>query len=39
MLAAALHSVFVTGTVICLVGLLFVWLVPPERLVAREETL
>jgi EmrB/QacA subfamily drug resistance transporter len=39
MLAAALHSVFLVGTVICFVGLLFVWLVPPERLVARTEAL
>jgi len=37
MLAAALHSVFLTGTVICFVGLLFVWLVPPERLVSKAE--
>jgi EmrB/QacA subfamily drug resistance transporter len=38
MLAASLHSVFLAGTVICFAGVLFVWLVPPERLVARAET-
>jgi EmrB/QacA subfamily drug resistance transporter len=37
MLAAALHSVFITGTVICFAGLLLVWLVPPERLVASSK--
>jgi EmrB/QacA subfamily drug resistance transporter len=37
MLAASLHSVFLAGTVICFAGVLFVWLVPPERLVARSE--
>jgi hypothetical protein len=37
MLAASLHTVFLTGTVICFAGVLFVWLVPPERLVARAE--
>jgi EmrB/QacA subfamily drug resistance transporter len=37
MLAASLHSVFITGTVICLVGVLFVWLVPSERLVKPEQ--
>jgi len=35
MLASSLHSVFMTGTVLCLVGLLLVWLVPSERLVRR----
>jgi MFS family permease len=37
MLAASLHSVFLVGTVICFAGLLFVWLVPPERLVGRAQ--
>src|SRR5688572_907751 len=37
MLAASLHSVFLVGTVICFAGLLFVWLVPPERLVRPVE--
>src|SRR5688572_30098000 len=38
MLAEALHSVFLTGTVICFAGLLFVRLVPPERLVTPVKT-
>jgi EmrB/QacA subfamily drug resistance transporter len=38
MLGAALHSVFVTGTIICFAGLLCAWLVPSERLVSRPET-
>jgi EmrB/QacA subfamily drug resistance transporter len=38
MLAAALHSVFVTGTLICFAGLLCVWFVPSERLVEKTET-
>jgi EmrB/QacA subfamily drug resistance transporter len=38
MLGAALHSVFVTGTLICFAGLLCVWFVPSERLVERTET-
>ena len=37
MLAASLHSVFLVGTIICFAGLLFVWLVPPERLVERAD--
>jgi hypothetical protein len=37
MLGAALHSVFVTGTIICFAGLLCVWLVPSERLVSAVE--
>jgi hypothetical protein len=32
MLAASLHSVFVVATVICVAGLLSVWLMPNERL-------
>src|SRR5688572_16593928 len=35
MLASSLHSVFLTGTVICFIGLIFVWLVPSARLVSR----
>jgi hypothetical protein len=37
MLGDALHSVFVTGTLICFVGLLCVWLIPSERLVSGVE--
>jgi Na+/melibiose symporter-like transporter len=38
MLGAALHSVFITGTIICFAGLLCAWLVPSERLVSGAES-